>query len=272
MSNTNLWKALGRNLILSFILFGALIGLLWVAEWIVNSQFTILSPKGHDYLAEPNFYNLQLLKWHDPAWVVGLPASIIGVAYILTVRDPKNYTGFFAGIVMSVLLGIQFLLQQQYDSTFLFFCVFIPFQMMSIYKWSRSKDDGGASFEPKFLDTPRLILSVGMLVFITIGDYLLATYAFQQNGLLDNIAIKILNGLLISSSFLANYWLIYRKTDSWIYWFIYSVSGIGLFIILGNIFSIVLFSFFLVINSMAGIAWIKATKKENLGWIKIFVK
>ena len=252
MKNAHLWRALGRNTIISIILFGALLGVLWLAEML--------------------FPSVSLLKWHDAAWVVGIPASVIGVAYILTVRDPQNYTGFYPGIVMSVLLGIQFLLQEQYDSTFLFFFVFIPFQMMSIYKWSRGKDDGGASFEPKFLDTPRLLLSVAMLVFITAGDYVLATFAFQHNGLADNIAIKLLNGLLISSSFLANYWLIYRKTDSWIYWFIYSVSGIGLFIILGNIFSIVLFCFFLVINSMAGLAWIKATQKENFGWVKIFVK
>ena len=252
MNNTHLWRAFGRNTIISIILFGALLGLLWLVEML--------------------FPSVTLLKWHDTAWVVGIPASVIGVAYILTVRDPQNYTGFFAGIVMSVLLGVQFLLQEQYDSTFLFFFVFIPFQMMSIYKWSRSKNDGGASFEPKFLDTPRLLLSIGMLVAITAGDYLLATFAFQHNGLADNFGIKLLNGLLISSSFLANYWLIYRKTDSWVYWLIYSVAGIGLFIILGNIFSIVLFTFFLVINSMAGVAWIKATKPENLNWAKIFVK
>ena len=82
----------------------------------------------------------------------------------------------------------------------------------------------------------------------------------------------ILNGLLISASFLANYWLIYRKTDSWVYWFIYSIAGIGLFVILGNVFSIVLFTFFLVINSAAGIAWIKATKPENYNWAHIFLK
>ena len=143
---------------------------------------------------------------------------------------------------------------------------------MSIYKWSRNKDNGGASFEPKFLDTPRLIMSIAMLAIITIGDYVLSTFALLNDGLFDNIVIKLLNGLLISSSFLANYWLIYRKTDSWIYWFIYSVAGIGLFIILGNIFSIVLFTFFLVINSMAGVAWIKATTPENLNWAKIFTK
>ena len=101
-----------------------------------------------------------------------------------------------------------------------------------------------------------------------LGDYLMITYAFYRDGLTDNVVIKLLSGLLIASSFLANYWLIYRKTDSWIYWAIYSATGIGLFIILGNIFSIVLFSFFLVINSMAGVAWIKATKPEHYGWLK----
>ena len=252
MKNTQLWRALGRNTIISMVLFGALLGLLWLAEMI--------------------FPSVMLLKWHDTAWCVGIPASIIGVSYILTVRDPQNYTGFYAGIIMSILLGIQFTLQGAYDSAFLFFLVFIPFQMMSIYKWSRNKGDGGASFEPKFLDTPRLIMSIAMLIFITAGDYVLTTFALRHDSLTDDIAIKILNGLLISLSFLANYWLIYRKTDSWIYWFIYSAAGIGLFVIIGNVFSIVLFTFFLVINSMAGLAWIKATKPENLNWAKIFVR
>ena len=248
MNNSLLWRAFGRNTLISILLFGALLGLLWLAELV--------------------FPSLSLLKWHDTAWCVGIPASIIGVAYILTIRDPQNYTGFYAGVIMSVLLGVQFLLQEQYGSTFLFFFVFIPFQMMSIYKWSRKKDDGGASFEPKFLDTPRLILSIAMLVLITLGDYLLATFAFQHNGLGDNITIKLFNGLLISSSFLANYWLIYRKTDSWLYWVLYSVAGIVLFVVINNIFSIVLFLFFLIINGSAGIAWIKMTKPENYGWLR----
>lgn len=247
MKNTPLWRALGRNTLLSILLFGGLLGLLWLAELV--------------------FPSLTLLKWHETAWCVGIPASVIGVAYILTIRDPHNFTGFFAGIVMSLLLGVQFLLQGQLDSTFLYFFVFVPFQMMSIYKWSRKKDDGGASFEPKFLDTPRFWLSVGLFVIITLGDYVLATYAFSKDGLTDDIAVKLFNGVLISSSFLANYWLIYRKTDAWIYWILYSVAGIGLFIMLGNVFSIVLFLFFLVINGSAGIAWIKMTKRENYGWL-----
>jgi nicotinamide mononucleotide transporter PnuC len=255
-----LWRALGRNTIISIILFGALLGLLWLIEWLgTNYQLPITNYQSPI---------TNLLRWHDPAWVVGIPASVIGVAYILTIRDPQNYTGFYAGILMSVLLGVQFVLQGGYDSAFLFFCVFIPFQMMSIYKWSRNKDDGGASFEPKFLDTPRMIMSLFILLSVTFGDYMLATLAFYHDGWLENMPVKLLSGLLISSSFLANYWLIYRKTDSWIYWFIYSVAGIGLFVILGNVFSIVLFTFFMVINSMAGIAWIKSTKPENMGWLK----
>ena len=213
MQNAQLWRDLGRNSLISILLFGVLLGLLWLVELI--------------------FPSLNLLKWQDTAWVVGIPASVIGVAYILTIRDPKNFTGFYAGIIMSILLGVQFLLQKQFDSAFLYFLIFIPFQMMSIYKWSRKKDDGGASFEPKFLDMPRMIMSVFILLSITVGDYILQTYAFQQNTLTDNITIKVFNGLLIASSFLANYWLIYRKNDAWIYWVLYSIAGIGLFIILG---------------------------------------
>ena len=252
MKNANLWRALGRNFGISIILFGALLGLLWLAELI--------------------FPSVTLLKWHDPAWVVGIPASVIGVAYILTIRDPQNYTGFYAGIVMSILLGVQFILQGGYDSAFLFFIIFIPFQMMSIYKWSRGKDDGGASFEPKFLDTPRLIMSIAMMIVITIGDWILASYAIYHEPVTDNVVVKLLSGLLISSSFLANYWLIYRKTDSWLYWIIYSLAGIGLFIIIRNPFSIVLFTFFLVINGMACVAWVKGTKPENRYWAAPFFR
>ena len=106
MENANLWKALGRNLLLSIGMFAAIFGLLWLSE---------------QFIFEPG----TLLKWSDAAWCVGIPASIIGVSYILTIRDPQNYTGFYAGIVMSALLGVQFTLQKSYDSTFLYFFVFM---------------------------------------------------------------------------------------------------------------------------------------------------
>ncbi|MBQ3997841.1 MAG: nicotinamide mononucleotide transporter [Paludibacteraceae bacterium] len=250
MKNANLWRALGRNTIVSIILFGALLGLLYLAEMI--------------------WPELTLLKWSDPAWVVGIPASIIGVAYILTIKDPSNYTGFYAGIIMSILLGVQFMLQKPkpgVDSAFLFFCVFIPFQIKSILNWSKPQKTDAEPFSPEFLKMKGMLLSVLVLILITAVDYLFATW-YYGNGLGDAIASKLLGGLLISSSVLANFWLIYRKTDSWIYWFIYSAAGIGLFVLLDNVFSIVLFIFFLVINSMAGIAWIKGTKPENMGWLK----
>ena len=116
MKNTTLWLSLCRNLLISIGIYGALMLLLWGAQvW----------------------FDYELLHFGNAAWCVGIPASVIGVAYILTIRDPQNFTGFFAGIVMSALLGVQFFLQGQIDSTFLYFFVFIPFQMMSIYKWSR---------------------------------------------------------------------------------------------------------------------------------------
>ena len=226
-----LWKIFIKNTGIAIGLFAALFVLLGAAEYI--------------------WPTLTLLQWHNAAWCVGIPASIIGVAYILTIRDPQNYTGFYAGIVMSFLLGIQFFLQQQYDSCLLYFCVFIPFQIKSIVEWKKPQPQTTQTFAPQFLSTKAMISTLCLTIAIIIADYLLATFLFQHNTLLDNIATKTLNGLLIASSIMANYWLIYRKNDAWIYWVLYSIAGIGLFIALNNIFSIVLFCFFLFINGGA---------------------
>lgn len=226
------------------------------------------------YAAEQLFPALdgRLLLWTlnggtNWAFIIGVPASVFGTAYVLTIKNPQNYTGFYLGIVMSILLGVQFFLQKQFDSTFLYICVFIPFQVKSILNWKKPQDTS-APFSPEFLKMKGMLLSLLVCLAITFADYLLATFVFQHNGLGDNIAIKLFNGLLISSSVLANFWLIYRKNDAWIYWLLYSVAGIVLFILINNIFSIVLFIFFLVINGTACIAWIKGTKPENLGWVK----
>lgn len=246
-----LWKATGINLCLSVVIFGALLGLLWVME--------LLIPSLHG----------QFLHFDNAAWVVGIPASIIGVSYILSIKDPENYTGFYAGIVMSVLLGIQFFLQEQYDSTFLYFCVFIPFQIKSIINWRKPQpaENENKSFEPEFLSMKELTITALIFIVIVIADYFLATYVFQKNSLNDAVGIKLFNGMLIASSVLANYWLIYRKNDAWRYWVIYSLAGIALFVIINNIFSIVLFTFFLAINAMAGVAWFRITPEDNYGWI-----
>ncbi len=246
MNNTQLWRAFGRNTLISILLFGALLGLLWLVEYISS----LMGRSG----------GVSLLHWSDPSWVVGIPASIIGVAYILTVRDPNNYTGFYAGIVMSALLGVQFILQRQYDSAVLYYAVFIPFQVLSIVNWRKPKTESDAPFVPEYLSFRQRGVTLLIAALIVAADDLLCTYVFQHNAITDNIAVKLFNGLLIASSVFANYWLIYRKIDAWFFWVAYSFAGIALFILIGNIFSIVLFSFFLVINSMAGIAWIRLRK------------
>ena len=246
-----LWRETGMNSLIAIVLFGALLGVLYLVEMLIPSV------------------SGQLLSFHDAAFCVGIPASIIGVAYILSIKNPANYTGFYAGIVMSALLGIQFFLNGLYDLTFLYFVVFIPFQIMSIRSWTKSSNsDSAEPFNPEFLNIKTMLLSLLAFVVITLVDYVFATFVMHQDTLCDNILGKFVSGALIASSVLANYWLIYKKNDSWIYWIIYSFAGITLNIIYLNIFSIVLFAFFLVINGMAGVAWIKMTPKENYGWLK----
>ena len=65
---------------------------------------------------------------------------------------------------------------------------------------------------------------------------------------------------MIASSTLANFILIYQKIDAWLWWAVYALAGIVLYILIGNIFSMVLFLVFLLVNGSAGIAWIKLRK------------
>lgn len=247
-----LWKTHAKNFLISLGLYAILFVVLLVMQ---------------EYAHFDN-----LLRFGDVDFLVGIPASIFGVAYILTIRDPQNYTGFYSGIIMSLLLAAQFYFQGQYDSTILYDVIFILFQIMSIITWKRSskqKESTDDAFEPAFLEWKPMILANLCFLLITVGDYFLATYWFNPDGA---GMINVLNALLISSSVLANYLLIFKKTDSWIYWLVYSAAGIVLFALVHNVFSIVLFIFFLIINGSAAITWFKITEKENMGWLKFLSK
>ncbi len=249
---TKLWRETGANSLIAIVLFGALLGVLYVAELLIPE----LAGK--------------LLFFNQPAFCVGIPASIIGVAYILSIKNPANYTGFYLGVGSSALLGVQFYLNGLFDLTFLYFVVFIPFQIMAIMSWKKgSKTQKEEVFAPEFLNMSTMLITLLAFVAIIVVDYLFATFVMYGDGLCENVVAKIISGSMIAASVLANYWLIYKKNDSWLYWLVYSVAGMLLAVVVtSNIFSLVLFTFFLVINGVATIAWIKATPKEKYGWLK----
>ncbi len=249
---TKLWRETGANSLIAIVLFGALLGVLYVAELLIPE----LAGK--------------LLFFNQPAFCVGIPASIIGVAYILSIKNPANYTGFYLGVGSSALLGVQFYLNGLFDLTFLYFVVFIPFQIMAIMSWKKgSKTHKEEVFAPEFLNMSTMLITLFAFLAIIVVDYLFATFVMYGDGLCENVVAKIISGSMIAASVLANYWLIYKKNDSWLYWLVYSVAGMLLAVVVtSNIFSLVLFTFFLVINGVATIAWIKATPKEKYGWLK----
>ena len=240
-----LWKAFGKQLLTSLGIYAALFLILYIIEWLVPSLRGIL------------------LQWHDLAFIVGIPASVMGTAYVLTIRDPKNYTGFYGGILMALLLSVQFYLQGNLDLVVLQLVVFVPFLLSSLLRWrklSLQPQSSDPPFVPEWLPRHLRWLSLFILLIVVVGDYVLATLVIQQDAWTDNILIKLMGGLMIASSTLANFILIYQKIDAWVWWVLYALSGIVLYILIGNIFSIFLFLVFLIINAGAGIAWIKLRK------------
>ena len=243
-----LWQELGKHILLSMGIFSALFLILYIVEWAVPSLSGVL------------------LQWHDPAFVVGIPASVIGVAYVLTIRNPKNYTGFAGGMVMAVLLAIQFFLLGNFDLVILQLAVFFPFLLISFIRWRRQTLSLSAAehpFYPEWLPLGPRLISLLLLVAIIMADYALATLVIQHNAWTDNMILKLIGGLMIASSTLANFILIYQKIDAWIWWVVYALAGMIFYVLIGNAFSFVLFTVFLFVNGGAGIAWIKAFKAQQ---------
>lgn len=238
----SLLREFGIQILLSLCIFVLLFLVLFVVEWLFPSL------RG------------TLLQWSDPAFVVGIPASIIGTAYVLTIRNPKNYIGFYGGILMSLLLAVQFFLQGNYDLVVLYVAVFVPFGLMSLITWRRNTlhpKDSEKPFSPEWLPCRTQCVAVLVAVVIVALDYVLATLVIQHNTWSDGVVLKLMGGLMIASSVLANFLLIRQKIDAWLWWVLYSVAGMVLYIIVGNIFSLVLFIIFLFVNGSTGIAWIR---------------
>lgn len=232
----------GRQTLVSVGIFTALFLVLFVVEWLFPSL------RG------------TLLQWSDPAFVVGIPASVIGTAYVLTIRNPKNYIGFYGDILMAVLLAVQFGLQGNIDLVLLYVAVFVPFGIISLVTWrthTMHPDMVDDTMTPTWLPRTMRWMAIVAAIIIAGADYMAATQWIQHNGWADNIAPKLMGGLMIASSILANFLLIRQRIDAWLWWVLYSVAGMVFYIIVGNMFSLVLFTVFLLVNGSTGVAWIR---------------
>ncbi len=237
MNNTlSLWRDCGKNLLISFGVFTIFFSLLYIAEyWFV--------PAG------------TLLQFDSLAFCVGIPASVIGVGHILTIRDPKNYVGFIPGLVMEALQAWQFYLLGNYDLMCFYIFFFMPIQLATLLRWEKKQNSEESI--PVWMSKRETLMAILVFILIVVLDYLLLTFVVEGNSLAENISLKLLSGSMMAAAILANYGLYFHKKDAWIYWVINSVVGLALYFLLGQYFNVVLFLFFIVINTIALVAWVK---------------
>ena len=245
----SLWQDFGTQMMVSLGIFSVLFLILYIVEWYVPSLYGVL------------------LQWHDPAFVVGIPASVIGTAYVLAIRNPQNYTGFYGGILLNLLLALQFALQGNWDLMIMHSAMFVPFQVASLLRWRRQVVNPSAetptddTSRPAWLPVKWLIITLLFMVVVTCLDYVLLTKVIHRNAWTEGIAIKVFSGLMVSSSILSNCLMIIKKIDAWVWWVVYSLAGMIFYVLIGNIFSLVLFFVFLLVNSHVGIIWLKLSKQ-----------
>ncbi len=202
----------------------------------------------------------------DITMYLSIVASVAGVAHILTIRNPLNYLGFIPGLVMTVFLALQFYTLESYDLVVLYVCVFIPMQTKSFIEWNKSLQNyelglgGQDDFRPKFQAPKQLCVSILVFLLIVAADFALLKWGLESK---LSVYALISSAVMVSSSILANYLMISKKIDTWIYWLLYSVAGLVLAFLIDNTFNIVLFLFFLVINSYTAAVWIRKRSKGD---------
>ncbi len=236
----SLIKDCGKNLLISCGVFAIFFALLYVAEMFFVPQGT-------------------LLHFSSLAFCVGIPASVIGVGHILTIRDPKNYIGFYPGLIMEALQAWQFYLLGAYDLMCFYIFFFMPIQLATLLRWEKKKDSSEST--PVWMSKQETLIALLVFVFIIAADYLLLTFVVEQNTLADNMLVKLLSGSMMAAAILANYGLFFHKKDAWIYWVINSIVGLVLYLQLAQYFNVVLYIFFIVINTIALVAWVRPQAK-----------
>ncbi len=240
ITTTSLIKDCCKNLLISCGVFAVFFALLYLAE--LN-----FVPKG------------TLLDFSSLAFCVGIPASVIGVGHILTIRNPKNYIGFIPGLIMEALQAWQFYLLGNYDLMCFYIFFFMPIQLATLLRWEKKKDSNEST--PVWMSSKETLIAILVFILIVAADYLLLTFVVEHNALVDNLLVKLLSGSMMAAAILANYGLFFHKKDAWIYWVINSVVGLVLYLQLAQYFNVVLYIFFIVINTIALIAWVRPQQK-----------
>ena len=167
---------------------------------------------------------------------------------------------------MAILLAWQFALWGNWDLVVLHIALFIPFQTTSLLRWRKqalgSKEPGTKNQDvlPSWLNVKGVIFNVIFTMVIVLLDILFVTW-LDGNRLGDEILSKVMGGLMIAASILANFWMIHKKIDTWICWIIYTLAGMVIYVLTHNIFTFVLFLITLVLNVKAAIEWIKISKQ-----------
>ena len=108
----------------------------------------------------------------------------------------------------------------------------------------------------------KAVFSFLFFLLVVAADYALITKVFAKDAWQADWAIKIFSGGMVAASILSNFLMIYKKIDAWLWWVVYSLAGMVLYALMGNVFSFVLFTVFLIVNGGVGVIWFRLSKKH----------
>ena len=200
---------------------------------------------------------LLFLSWQNVPYnasFLEITSAVLGISFVLIIRNPNNYLGFPIGILSSLLLSLHFF-QINLQATAILYLLFIPLQFYTMINWLRGNKKKGNSLHPSFL-TRTNFLYISISIIPLSGLLMLA---FRSN----TILVSLIECVFVALNILSNILIIRKKTEAWFFWIISNFVGGILFTYKASYFTVLLHLVFIMLNLLALIRWTKETRMEK---------
>ena len=192
--------------------------LIQVVTFFLSNQCTILSPEGHDYLAQPNFVNLQLS-------IISLLSGCLGICSVCLASQGNIFTylfGFAQVITYSWLCWTQRFYGEMVINAYYFVTM-----IYGVVVWKRRLQSDSSTITPRSLSLKVMaLLSVATIIGSWLVGWSLASFTDDTQPYLDaftTVPALVAQALMI---------LVYR--EHWFIWLAVDILSVALWLRAGD--------------------------------------
>lgn len=132
-------------------------------------------------------------------------------------------------------------------------------------RWADSPQKDGQILDVRFSAAKGIILAVGVTLVLSLldGFFMSRVHLLFPKWFPEPASFPYLDAVTTFMSFTAMWLMALKRVESWIYWIIVDVIGIGLYFTKGVLFVAILYVFLLFLAVKGFVSWVRATEAKT---------